>query len=324
MRIGSKVMVVGAAIAIATLPVGNAGASTSDRLLSLVPADAVSVGMVRVDDMRRSPTAQAVFAKMSAGGFDAEAEALLREAGLRPDQDVDLIIVAIAPSASPDHPRPLVAASGRFDPARLASVVESRGATRKSVAGAAYFLLPESDARPGEHPAVSFYDRHLVLAGTEEAVVAAIRTARSGRSSFDGSPLARELSRIDPRASGWMLFDVQRAQALANLKVPGASPFGDQAYAAMKNIATISLWVAETSEGLEFGSAAVAADAETRALVADVLKGLLSALRMAAQEEQPEMVKIIRRFEVDSRGGAVTLTGSVPAAFVHGVVAQMK
>lgn len=46
----------------------------------------------------------------------------------------------------------------------------------------------------------------------------------------------------------------------------------------------ISLWIAETTYGLEFGSAAVAADPDTRALVEDVLKGLLATLRMAAQD----------------------------------------
>lgn len=323
MRNGSKLMI-GAAIAMAALLASDAAASGRDRLLSLVPADAVSVGMLRVDDMRRSPTAQTMFAKMTSGGVDAEADRLLREAGLNPMEDVDLVMVTVSPSASPERPRVLVAATGRFDQARLGNVIESRGATRKSIAGTTYFLAPENDVRPGEHPAVSFHDRGLVLAGTEEAVTATIRAIRGGRNGFAGSPLARELVRIDPRASGWMLVDVQRAQTLKNFEAPGASPFGDQAFAAMKNISTISLWVAETSEGLEFGSGAVAADAETRALVEDVLKGLLATLRMAAQQKQPEMVKIVRRFEVASSGEAVTLRGSVPATFVNAFIAGMK
>jgi hypothetical protein len=310
------------AISIVTLlPSQVALASTRDRLLSLVPADAISVGMIHVEDMRRSPTAQTIFAKMSAGGLDVEADRLLREAGLKPTEDVDLIMVSLSPASSSNLPRILVAASGRFDPVRLGNAVESRGGMRKSGPGATYFLAPEAE---GEQPAICFYDRNLVLAGTEEAVVGTIQAMRRGQSAFARSRLGRELFRIDPRASGWMLFDMQRAQALRNLKAPGASPFGDQAYSAMKNISTISLWVAETSQGVEFGSAALVADAETRALLEDVLKGLLSSLRLAAQEKEPAIVKIVRRFKVTSSADAVTLTGSVPSALVNAVVAAVE
>jgi hypothetical protein len=313
-----------AAIAVAMLLCSDAIASTRDRLLSLVPADAVSVGMLRVDDMRRSPTAQTMFTKMTAGGVNAEAERLLREAGLKPTEDVDLVLVTLSPSSSPDRPRPLVAATGRFDPVRLGNVIASRGGMRRNLLGTTYFLAPENDVRPGEHPAFCFYDRGVVLAGTEDAVTAAIRTLRSGQNRFATTRLGREFDRIDPRASGWMLFDVDRARTIRNVKAPGAGPFGDQAYAALQNISTISLWVAETPAGIEFESAAITADDETRGLVADVLKGLLSSLRIAAQEKQPEMVSVIRRFDVDKTSDAVTLSGTVPAAQVNSFIARLK
>ncbi len=318
-----KILLTIAATAIAALLAPRTFAVTGEQLLSLVPPDAVSVGMVRVDDMRRSPTASDLFTRMSAG-FNDEAEGLLREAGLRPDRDVDVIMIAVSPSATPEHPRVLVAASGRFDPIRLGNLLEREGATRTKAAGTNYFLLPEADVKPGEHPAICFYDQSLVLAGTEAGVLGALEAIRTGSRAFERSALGRELFRIDMRSSGWMLFDVQRAQTLVNLERPGATPFGDHAYAALKNVSTISLWVAETSDGLEFSSSAVAADAETRELVSDVLKGLLAGLRMAAQEEQPEMVKIIRRFEVNSSADAVTLTGSVPATFLHDFLARIQ
>jgi hypothetical protein len=55
-----------------------------------------------------------------------------------------------------------------------------------------------------------------------------------------------------------------------------------------------------------------------------VLKGALAALRVAAQEKHPEMVRVIRRFKVDSNADAVTLTGSVPATFVNAFVTNLK
>lgn len=316
-------LITAAAIAIPMLVPARALA-TDERLLALVPADAISVGMVRVDDMRRSATAQTVFEKMSAGGLNAEADRLLRDAGLDPTRDVDAIMVALSPSGSPDIPRVLVAATGRFDPVRLGNAAQTRGATPKSSGGTTYFLAPEEDARPGEHPAISFYDRNLVLAGTENAVVATIQALRGSGTRFAATRLGRQLFRIDPRASGWMLFDVQRAQSLEGVKTPGASPFGDQTYAAMKNISTVAFWVAETSENFEFGSTAVATDAETRELVEDVLKGLLATLRMAAQEKQPEMVKVVRGFRIASNADGVSLSGSVPSAMISDFVARVN
>jgi hypothetical protein len=55
-----------------------------------------------------------------------------------------------------------------------------------------------------------------------------------------------------------------------------------------------------------------------------VLKGALAALRVAAQEKHPEMVRVIRRFKVDSNADAVTLTGSVPATFVNAFVTNLS
>lgn len=312
-----------AALAVLMVPAVT-HASTESRLLSLVPPDAISVAMVRVDDMRRSPIAQGVFAKMRAGSTDAEAERLLREAGLDPTRDVDAIVVTMSPSAYPERPRLLVAASGRFDPASLGRIIESRGGIRKSSGGATYFLAPEHESTPAGDPAIAFHGRELVLAGTEDAVLAALATVRTGKARFTTSTLGREMHRIPPQASGWMLFDVQRAKSLRTAQGPGASPFGDQSLAAVKNVSIVSAWVAESGDRLDFGSAAVAADAETRALVQDVLKGLLASLRIAAQEKQPELVKVVRRFSIASDGDAVSLNGSVPTAMINDFVARMK
>lgn len=322
MRNRFKVALVAAMAAVMIPAVTHA--STEDRLLALVPPDAISVAMVRVDDMRRSPIAQSVFAKMRAGSRDAEAERLLREAGLDPARDVDAILITMSPSAHPDRPRFLVAASGRFDPARLGRLIESRGGIRKSSGGATYFLAPERVSTPDGDPAISFLGSDLVLAGTEDAVVATLAAVRSAKGRFATSTLGREMHRIPPHASGWMLFDVQRAKSLQTIKAPGASPFGEQSLAAVKNVSTVSAWLAESGDKLEFGSAAVARDAETRALVQDVLKGLLASMRIAAQEKQPALVKVVRGFTIGTEGDAVSLSGTVPTRLVGDFVAKLQ
>lgn len=299
----------------------SALASPAERLLSLVPPDAVSVAMVRVDDMRRSPIAQHLFERMRTAHPDADAERLLREAGLRPAEDVDTLLVTLSPSGSPGYPRALVVADGRFDPVRLGKSLESRGAVRRSSFGVTYFLAPENE---GPQPAFCFWGRELVVAGTEEAVLAAIGSLLRGEDRFATSTLGYQMFRIPPRASGWVLFDVQRARAMRSLQAPGASPFSSESLAAVKDVSFVSLWVAETGERLEFGSAAVAADPETRTLVEDLLKGMLASLRLAAQQRQPEMVKVVRRFVVRTEADAVSLSGSVPTALARDFIARLK
>jgi hypothetical protein len=287
------------------------------RLLSLVPNDAVSVGLVKVEEMRRSPTAQRIIGQMNRSGHEGDAEQFLREAGLKPSEDLDVLLFAVSASPTPGKPQMLVAAAGRFDPSRLSATLLSRGAVAKNAAGVSYLVPPQSESGP-ENAAVSFVDRNLVIAGNERAVVAAIGALRGGGTQFGSSPLGREMRRVGSNASGWLLFDVQRSSALnTGARMPGATPFGDQAFAAIRNISIVALWANESREGLEFGSTAITTDDETRDLLADMLRGLLATWRMAAQEKQPEMVRVVRRFKVASGRDAVTLTGSVPAAMIE-------
>src|SRR5688572_12147285 len=72
-------------------------AAAKDDALSLVPANAITVGMVQLADMRTSPLSSILFQhfdRMSTGG---EAEKFLLDAGLRPLQDVDALFVATSP-----------------------------------------------------------------------------------------------------------------------------------------------------------------------------------------------------------------------------------
>lgn len=321
MIIGKSAVRAGVILLLVALLPTMAKASGVDQLLALVPPDAVSVGVVRVEDVRRSAAAQSILARMRGRDVDAEAQRLLREAGLDPAKDVDAIVVALSPSPQPDRPRLLVAAGGRFDPARLARLIESRGGMRKSAAGSTYYLAPEER---GESPAISFASPTIVLAGTEDAVVAAIGSLQRRTNAFAASPLGRQMYRIPVQASGWMLLDVQRAQKVGPFAQSGRSPFGEQTLAAVKNVSTVMLWVTETGKGIEFGSAAVATDAETRKLVEDVLKGFLAALRMAAQEKQPELVKVVRRFEIATDSDTVSLSGSVPAVWIETFVSRLR
>ncbi|HEX2120875.1 MAG TPA: hypothetical protein VHL59_04465, partial [Thermoanaerobaculia bacterium] len=64
-----------------------------DDALSLVPANAVTVGMVKLREMRSSPLSSVLFEHTDKMSADGDAEKFLTDAGLSPTKDVDVLVV---------------------------------------------------------------------------------------------------------------------------------------------------------------------------------------------------------------------------------------
>src|SRR5690349_13462225 len=111
--------VVFVAVAALALP-----AMAKDDALSLVPANAVTVGMVRLADMRTSPLSSLLFEHTDRMSTDGEAERFLTEAGLSPTKDVDVLVIATTPRTNlGTEADVLVVAEGRFNAARLTAAL---------------------------------------------------------------------------------------------------------------------------------------------------------------------------------------------------------
>lgn len=300
-------------------------ANAADRLLSAIPADAASVGMVKIDSMKASSLTSRLFAEADKASVDGDAERFLRETGLKVTEDVDTVIFAMSPRDNGTKADVLVAAAGRFDIAKLAAAAVSRGAVKKTASGRTYFLAQE----PGSNDAgaVAFYDKGLVLAGTETAVIESLASLQKGGSRFlAASGLAPELSRIDRNADAWVLLDVQRAARLAHMpKAPSGSPVTPESLGnAIKRVSTFAMWANTTDDALAFGASAVSGDDETRQMLEDMLRGLTATWRMAASEKHPDLVKIIRGFDIANGGGAVSIQGSIPAEFLKNFAKKVE
>src|SRR3954454_16935783 len=88
--------------------------------LSLVPDNAVSQGVVRLADLRSSPLRATLFRETDKISTDGDAQTFLPDAGLKPSQDVDVIVVATSPrTALGSDAEVLVALDGRFNVERL-------------------------------------------------------------------------------------------------------------------------------------------------------------------------------------------------------------
>ena len=283
--------------------------------LSLIPNDAVTVGVVRLAEMRSSPLSSALFQQTDHISSNGDAEVFLREAGLQPTRDIDVVMVATAPRTALGHDAEiLIAADGRFTVDRLTKALVTRGATRKTSAHGDYYLLPtENSDRNG---AVAFPDGHLALVGTESAVVAALEARSAGGTSFhSASGLARDLGRIDPHATAWAIVDVARAQRLADgPHVTNKTTSGIALNSALKTMTTVALWATDSGDALKLGAFGLSRDPETLQLVEDTLRGALSAMRLAVQDKQPDLVSMLRKFSVTRSDDAVTISGTVPAA----------
>src|SRR5881275_1851821 len=125
-------------VVVLTLAVAPLALAKGDAM-SLVPNDAVSVGVVKLAELRTSPLSGALFQQTAHATMDADAAAFLSDAGLQPSKDVDVVVFATSPrTALGSDADVLIALDGRFNVERLGTALTSRGAVKKN----GYYLLP--------------------------------------------------------------------------------------------------------------------------------------------------------------------------------------
>jgi hypothetical protein len=303
-------------------------AAATDSALALVPADAASVGVIHVADLRTSPLAARVFSDTDKLTVDGDAAHFLAEARLNPKEDVDTVVAAGSPKgAGGSAGWGLVLFEGRFDPAALSSAIAARGATLKSTPAGDYYQLPNTCSEtPNREPgAIAFASNHLVIAGNEASVVAALAQRSAGGTAFRaGAGLGRHLGRIDSGASAWALVDVTRLpakEAAARHAQARAEGNGTDAAAtlmsSMKSVSLLALQATAKGDALKLNATGVASDDETAGLMEDALRGVLAAWRLAAQEKSPETVAVLRKFTVSRDKSTVSISGTLPGATVR-------
>ncbi len=321
-----RLLLVPAAALLLAAPLAAAG--RPEDPLAYVPESAVSVGMVRVADLRTSPITARLFAETDKITVDGDATRFMEETGLRPKEDVDTIVFAATPSAG-DKGGALAVFEGRFDKDRLAAAVSSRGAQRKGAGDAEYFLLADKEGRSHDQGAVAFLNRHLVVAGSEDAVVRALGQRDNGGTRFRaGAGLGRYLSRIDTDATAWAIVDAARMSSSpkprrdSEVRVRGdvdGQPVNIM-LGAFRELQLVTLQATAKSDSLKLVATGLSESEETRENISDALKGIMAAWRMAAQEKSPDTVALLRKFKVSTDRDGVTLSGTLPGAAVRAML----
>lgn len=301
----------------AAAPIRAAGA---DEALALVPPEATSVGVIRLDGLRSSPFAARLFAETDDLTVDGDAARFLAETGLRPKQDVDVVVVAGLRSDRVNRTQDgLVFFEGRFDAPRIEAALQSRGAVRKSTPHGDYVLVSERRG-DGDHAAIAVLSDRIVVAGSPAAVTRALADRQSGGSAFlRGEGLGRQINRIPTDATAWAIVDATRAPFSAGPRrsEDGDGDAADALVGAMKSVTLFVFHATSHGDSLELSATGITADAETRDLLVDALKGVISMWRLAIHEKSPDMVPILRKFEVDSDREGVTIHGTLPGSFLR-------
>lgn len=326
-----------AALLVAALPL--AAARRTDDALALVPADAAAVGVVRVADLRTSPLFARLFDSTDGLVTEGDAARFLSEARLSPKEDVDLMIVAGGPKGERDG-HGLVVFEGRFDPARIAAALASRGAEPRSTPNGDYVLLRERHGNDGTRGhssgALAVLGPRLVVAGDEASVVRALADRAAGGSAFlSGGGLGQKLARVDTNASVWALVDMEKMPrahrasgdgltidgTVDGKKVKGEVRTGDGAsdalFSVMRGVSLFAFHATVKGDAISMSASGLSSSEETRELLEDGLRGVTAAWRLAVQDKAPEMVAVIRRFKVSRDDDGVTISGTIPGAAVR-------
>lgn len=293
----------------------------ADDALSLVPANAVTVGMVKLGEMRSSPLSSVLFEHTDKMSSNGEMQKFISETGLSPSKDIDVLVVATSLRTNlGSEADVLVIAEGRFNTEKLTAALMSHGAVKKG----GYLLLPDNEEPKG---AIAFPTASLVVAGTERSVAAALAARASGGTNFrTAGGLGLDLARVDRNATAWALVDVTRAQRLAKGGTihTGKGNSGDALSAALKSVSSMAVWATDNGDSLKLNAFGMSGDAETLQLLEDTVKGALSALRLAVKDKAPEMVSVLRRFDVSRTADSIQIEGSIPASTLRELMAKKR
>lgn len=317
-RLSLRPVLVLLAAALCALPAF--AARKNDDALSLVPADAAAVAVVRWNEVRASALGARLLSETDHVTADGDAARFMAETRLNPKEDVDVIVIAGSPAAAGGgRGAGLVLFEGRFDTDRLSSALVARGGQRKSSPGGDYYLLPQgSDSgHHGSPGAVAFASGHLTIAGDEGSVIEALARRSTGGADFASrAALGRNFSRVAADASAWALIDVKRFPMAQRARAEGSGQAGEL-IGALKSVSVVALQASVKGDAVEISAAGVTDSDETRQLMEDSIRGVVAMWRLAVQEKSPEAVAMLRRFKIGNDGQAVTVKGTLTGDFLR-------
>ncbi len=280
------------------LPLG-ALANRGPAELQFVPADATVLAYVDVQSVMQSEMRERLRRAMP-GQADGQAEFSART-GINIDQDIDRVVVAIAPQAAGDAanspPSVIVLARGRFNASKIESLMREHGAAVEDYKGARLIV---ADQGPRGGASLSFIEPGLAAIGTSQMVRRAVDLKDGGPNVSDNDDIMNRVATLGD-GNAWA---VGRFDSLTGrLPVPLAEHFP-----------AISWFTAsaQINGGVRARLRAEARDEESANNLREVLRGIVALGRMQLNS-RPELRAFTDSLQFQGTGNAVEVQFEVPA-----------
>jgi hypothetical protein len=275
------------------------GRQTADEL-SYLPENVELVAYANVRDLMGSDVRQRLQAHSGVGSADD----LAAQTGVNLETDVDSIVAALLPDTTADAAPaaghlPLMLLRGRFDRARIETLLIERGGVASELNG---IWMVTSDQPDG---GVAFLQSDLIGVGPSKSVRQLVEFQGAGAPTLrDNGEVMRLVQRVN-HGNAWTVarFDALRAgplpMDLAN-QLPAITWFAASSQIDSQIAATIH---------------AEARDIEAAEDLGQVVRGFVALARMQAGQ-QPAFAQLIDSIQLTTEGTSVTIGFSVPAQMI--------
>jgi hypothetical protein len=258
--------------------------------LAYVSVEAQVVAYVNLRQVRGSWLHDAVRRLAPRNG---QAGWLQAETGIDLEQDVDAIVASMH---GPRGSRPLLLATGRFDPARLEAVARQRGSTVDEYRSVRVLELPAAEL------AMALVDPRLVVVGSPAQVRQALDVKQGQLASVRADVALMEQVRELDGGHAWAVV-----RGGANLPVPpafapGMPPLGGLTWLTARG---------QLDGGIRASFRAEATDEASARLLRDAIQSAVTLGRLQA-EQQPRLADLVDSIELGGEGRRISLGFAVP------------
>jgi hypothetical protein len=274
------------------------GRQTADEL-SYLPQDVELLAYANIRDLMGSDVRHRLQAQSGVGNAPDD---LATHTGVNIETDVDSVVVAVLPdsTASPETraggQMPLMLARGRFDRARIETLMIERGGVASELNGIWMVTSAEPDG------SVAFLEPDLIAVGPGGTVRQLVEFQGTGAPTVrDNSEVMRLVQRVN-HGNAWT---VARFDALRS---------GPSLPANLASQLPALTWIAASSQIDSQIAATIHAEArdiEAAEDLGQVVRGFVALARMQAGQ-QPAFAQLIDSIQLTTEGTSVTIGFSVP------------
>jgi len=291
--------------------------------LALLPGSAEFVVSLDTFTLRKSD----LVAEMEKH-FDSIPEAaqnyqrFVQESGIDPRQDTDQVLLSMRRVDGRTESGFLLIAQGRFGSSRLVDAAVEKGGKAVVLEDGTKIWISQSATTEAEGTSAGPSGKTVALAqpdpGTllfgEQSEVVRVLGVLSGRTAPEpkDAKLRDLLSGVDRRAPAWAILNSSALAGRLSAEV-GQNSQEWKAGSAISKVESVTLmgWV---GKDVDFKARVAAQDSETAGLVADMVRGALAAGKLAAKDQDPELLKILQDTKLTQEGSTLELEARIPAS----------